>query len=329
MNKPLVNSGIVAVGALFSFLVFTDVSESRQQSNPESTLHIAHEHIESGNIGKAVSLLEELSADGHSAADITLGVIFESEQHGGRDFTSASRMYNTAAEAGNALGYYHLGKILNRRDNPERDEIKAYDAMKLAADSEIALAQYELAKMIASGLGGSSMKGWEKTYFSRAAKQGFPLASLELAMLFHENSIERKRFLLEAAAGNIPEAMYQLYHYFRKCAYTKCRDDDWEDIEEREAKNMMMYWLQEAASHGHEAARKDLNYRNENLLNGTGDIEAKDIIAGVLILGALLSVVSDGGSSSDQGSWERQQAKNRNAINRDLGVAWATIGTDW
>ncbi|ODQ56153.1 HCP-like protein [Saitoella complicata NRRL Y-17804] len=194
----------------------------RSANTPEATIFISRSILRSPTATKeeteeAIATLSKLAQQKHPDAAVILGGVLQS--HG--DLTKASALYKIGAEAGNAEGWLGLGRI--QRANGNHDD--ALSAFRKAADMNHPYGHFMLAIADPSApesmthLEAAATKGIPEAahnlgerhrlqgnralaqeWYEVAARAGFQISMVNLAMMLKDNGEGKKASVWLAAA---------------------------------------------------------------------------------------------------------------------------------
>jgi uncharacterized protein len=136
----------------------------------------------SQQLPEAVSAYRKAADKGSTSAMVDLGLLYAAGSGVPRDEAQARKLFERAAEAGNARAVANLATLSDRGGAPS-DPAKARAMLAKAAEANSAEAQYQLALMMAEGVGGPQDDVGARTMFEKAAAQDHP-GALEWAGSF-------------------------------------------------------------------------------------------------------------------------------------------------
>jgi uncharacterized protein len=122
---------------------------------------------------EAIAAYRRAADKGSSSAMVELGVLLGTGTGVARDEAQARKLFERAAEAGNARGVSNLAALGGGKPS---DPLKARELLSKAAETNSAEAQYQLGLMLADGTGGSKDDAGARALFEKAAEQGHPAA---------------------------------------------------------------------------------------------------------------------------------------------------------
>jgi TPR repeat protein len=127
-------------------------------------------------IPEAIAAYRKAADKGSSSAMVELGVLLGTGTGVAKDEAQARKLFERAAEAGNARGVSNLAAL---GGGVSSDPVKTRALLSKAAETNSAEAQYQLGLMLAEGSGGPKDDVGARTLFEKAAEQGHP-AALEM-----------------------------------------------------------------------------------------------------------------------------------------------------
>jgi uncharacterized protein len=122
---------------------------------------------------EAIAAYRKAADKGSTSAMVELGVLLGTGTGAAKDEAQASKLFERAAEAGNARGVSNLAALGGGKPS---DPVKARELLSKAAEANSAEAQYQLGLMLADGTGGPKDDAGARTLFEKAAEQGHPAA---------------------------------------------------------------------------------------------------------------------------------------------------------
>ncbi len=122
---------------------------------------------------EAISAYRKAADKGSTAAMVELGVLLATGSGVARDQAQARKLFERAAEGGNARGVTNLA-ALSDSGGATSDPVKARALLSRAAETNSTEAQYQLGLMTADGIGGPKDDIAARALFERAAAQGHP-----------------------------------------------------------------------------------------------------------------------------------------------------------
>ena len=122
---------------------------------------------------EAIAAYRKAADKGSSSAMVELGVLFGTGTGVAKDEAQARKLFERAAESGNARGVSNLAAL---GGGAPADPVKARALLSKAAETNSAEAQYQLGLMLAAGTGGPKDDVGARALFEKAAEQGHPAA---------------------------------------------------------------------------------------------------------------------------------------------------------
>jgi TPR repeat protein len=124
-------------------------------------------------MAEAMSAWRKAADKGSTSAMVELGVILGTGNGVAKDPAEARKLFERAAQAGNARGVTNLAALSG---GAASDPVKARALLSKAAETNSAEAQYQLGLMTAEGIGGPKDDVAARDLFEKAAAQGHPAA---------------------------------------------------------------------------------------------------------------------------------------------------------
>jgi TPR repeat protein len=121
---------------------------------------------------EAISAYRKAADKGSTSAMVELGVLLATGSGVPKDEAQARKLFERAAEAGNARGVTNLAALPSAGGAPS-DPVKARSLLSRAAETSTE-AQYQLGLMTAEGIGGPQDDVAARALFEKAAAQGHP-----------------------------------------------------------------------------------------------------------------------------------------------------------
>ena len=122
---------------------------------------------------EAIAAYRKAADKGSTSAMVELGVLLGTGTGVARDEAQARKLFERAAESGNARGVSNLAAL---GGGAPSDPVKARALLTKAAETNSAEAQYQLGLMLAEGAGGPKDDAGARALFEKAAEQGHPAA---------------------------------------------------------------------------------------------------------------------------------------------------------
>jgi len=162
-------------------------SESTAEANYQRAVQLATPNNSTRDDTEAVRLFRTAAEQGHSGAQVWLGVMYQNGRGGlAKNDAEAVRLYRLAANQGNATGQNNLGAMYqNGLGGLATDVSEAVRLYRLSANQGYALAQNNLGFMYRNGLGGLAKDDAEAVRLYRlAANQGNAQAQSNLGFMY-------------------------------------------------------------------------------------------------------------------------------------------------
>ena len=151
---------------------------------------------------EAIATYRKAADKGSTSAMVELGVLLGTGTGVTKDDTQARKLFERAAEAGNARGVSNLAALGGGKPS---DPVKARELLSKAAETNSAEAQYQLGLMLADGTGGPKDDAGARALFEKAAEQG------------HAAALERMGEFAKSGRGG-PQDTAAAKSYFEKAA---------------------------------------------------------------------------------------------------------------
>jgi TPR repeat protein len=155
---------------------------------------------------EAMSAWRKAADKGSTSAMVELGVMLSTGNGVAKDPAEARKLFERAAEAGNARGVTNLAALSG---GPASDPVKARALLSKSAETNSAEAQYQLGLMMAEGVGGPKDDVAARALFEKAAAQGHPAAMERLGAFSQsgrggpqDSSAAKSYYEKAAALGN-------------------------------------------------------------------------------------------------------------------------------
>jgi uncharacterized protein len=121
---------------------------------------------------EAIAVWRKAADKGSTSAMVELGVLYGTGSGVAQDEAQARKLFERAAEAGNARGVTNLAALSGGAGAPQ-DPARARALLAKAAETN-AEAQYQLGLMLADGAGGAKDDAGARALFEKAAAQNHP-----------------------------------------------------------------------------------------------------------------------------------------------------------
>jgi len=155
-------------------------------------------------LSEAVSAYRKAADRGSTSAMVELGVLLATGSGVAKDPAQARKLFERAAEAGNARAVTNLAALSNSGGVPA-DPVRARALLAKAAETNSAEAQYQLGLMTADGIGGPKDDVAARALFEKAAAQG------------HAGALERMGAFAQSGRGG-PQDSSAAKAYYEKAA---------------------------------------------------------------------------------------------------------------
>ena len=123
---------------------------------------------------EALAAYRKAADKGSTSAMVELGVLLGTGSGVAKDEAQARKLFERAAEAGNARGVSNLAAL---GGGAPSDPAKARALLTKAVETNSPEAQYQLGLMLAEGAGGPKDDAGARALFEKAAEQGHPAAT--------------------------------------------------------------------------------------------------------------------------------------------------------
>jgi TPR repeat protein len=153
---------------------------------------------------EAIGAYRKAADKGSTSAMVELGVLLATGSGGPKDEAQARKLFERAAEAGNARGVSNLAALSTGGAAPT-DPVKARALLSRGAETNSPEAQYQLGVMTADGVGGSKDDVAARALFEKAAAQG------------HAGALERMGAFAQEGRGG-PQDTGAAKAYYAKAA---------------------------------------------------------------------------------------------------------------
>lgn len=165
---------------------------------------------------RALEILKPLAEEGHSQAQITLGLMYDYGQGVEKDSAESIKWYRMAAEQGVPLVQHDIGVKYFQGQGVEQNYTEAAKWWEMSANAGIADSQFNLGLMYYRGIG--IPKDYIKAgkLFDAAAEQGHGNAQYSLAVMYAFGQSKNKdyatalKWFNKAAEQNVAQAQFNL-----------------------------------------------------------------------------------------------------------------------
>jgi uncharacterized protein len=142
------------------------------------------------------------------------------------DYATAARVFQQAAEQGNAEAQYHLARMYARGEGVPQDSAEVVKRLRLAAEQGDAQVQYNLGNLLgflfANGLGVARNDAEAVKWYRLAAARGNAQAQTNLGRIYYQGQgvgrdyTEAAKWYRLAAEQRYPEAQFSLGRMYAK-----------------------------------------------------------------------------------------------------------------
>jgi len=134
-----------------------------------------------------IKSLQQEASQNNIQAQITLGNMYETGQNIPKDYKKALEWYTKAANQGNALAQFYVGRrYADGALNIPKDYKKALEWYTKAANQGNAQAQLNIGIMYQDGLGVPKDVRKSLEWYTKAANQGNALAQLNIGIIYKD-----------------------------------------------------------------------------------------------------------------------------------------------
>lgn len=155
---------------------------------------------------KAFESFQKAATQGHTQAQIKLGLMYEQGEGAPKDAFKALEWYQKAAALGNIDAQKHLGWIYSRGNGVPKDLTKAFEWYQKAAEQGDAGAQFNLGSMYDQGDGVPKDAAKAVEWFQKAAAQGDADAQYNLGAMYANGEGVARNWVLAYAWCNLASA---------------------------------------------------------------------------------------------------------------------------
>jgi TPR repeat protein len=156
-------------------------------------------------MAEAIGTWRKAADKGSTSAMVELGVMLATGAGVSRNEDEARRLFERAAEAGNARGVSNLA-ALSKDGGAPADPVRSRALLAKAVQTNSAEAQYQLGMMTAEGIGGPKDDVAARALFERAAAQG------------HAGALERMGAFAQSGRGGPQDANAAKAYYEQAAA---------------------------------------------------------------------------------------------------------------
>jgi TPR repeat protein len=201
---------------------------------------------------RALEILKPLAEEGHSQAQITLGLMYDYGHGVEKNSSESMKWYRMAAEQGVPLVQHDIGVKYFQGQSVEQNYIEAAKWWEMSAKAGIADSQFNLGLMYYRGIGIPKNYVKAAKLFDAAAAQGHGNAQYSLAVMYAFGQSKEKNYATalkwfnKAAEQNVAQAQFNL-GVFHENGYGVSKDI-----------NKAKEWYQRAADQGLQEAVEKL-----------------------------------------------------------------------
>jgi len=175
-DKPADVKGVAAV-APSDIATAIKFCRTASASSRRALYQLGRAYAANKQMPEAIAAYRKAADKGNSSAMVELGVMFGTGAGVPKDQAQARKLFERAAEAGNARGVTNLAALSGGAPS---DPIKARVLLAKAAETNSAEAQYQLGLMTADGVGGPKDDVAARALFEKAAAQGHAGAMVQM-----------------------------------------------------------------------------------------------------------------------------------------------------
>jgi len=165
---------------------------------------------------RALRILMPLAKEGHTQAQITLGLMYDHDQSVEKDPSEAIKWFRMAADQGVPLVQHDIGVKYFQGQGVEQNYLEATRWWELSASAGIADSQFNLGLMHYRGIGIPKNYVKAAKLFEAAAEQGHGNAQYSLAVMYAFGQSKKKNYdtaikwFGKSAEQNIAQAQFNL-----------------------------------------------------------------------------------------------------------------------
>jgi uncharacterized protein len=171
-DKPADVKGVAAIAAsdVATAIKFCRVASAGSR---RALYELGRAYAANQQLPEAISTYRKAVDKGSTSAMVELGVLFATGAGVPKDEPQARKLFERAAEAGNARGVTNLAALSGGAGAPS-DPVRSRALLAKAAETNSSEAQYQLGLMTAEGIGGPKDDVAARLLFEKAAAQGHP-----------------------------------------------------------------------------------------------------------------------------------------------------------
>ena len=168
-EKPADVKGIPAIAAS-DVTVAIKFCKIASAASRRALYQLGRAYAANQQMPEAISTYRKAADKGSTAAMVELGVLFATGSGVAKDPAQARKLFERAAEAGNARGVTNLAALSGGGSTPA-DPVKTRALLSTGAEANSAEAQFQLGLMAANGTGGPQDDAAARALFEKAAAQ--------------------------------------------------------------------------------------------------------------------------------------------------------------
>ena len=161
----------------------SDSKEIEVLKVPQADGGVPYSPLETGDT-EGLERLTKLAKDGDAQARFALGVFYEHEEN----YEEAKFWYTLAVEKEVIAAHANLGRMYAEGLGIERDDERAAELFRWAADKGDATSQYNLGRMYQEGAGVTQSETESISWLEQSAAQGFADAQNHLGTIYNNRS---------------------------------------------------------------------------------------------------------------------------------------------
>jgi uncharacterized protein len=171
-DKPADIKGVaeIAVSDIATAIKFCRIASATSR---RALYDLGRAYAANQQLPEAISAYRKAADKGSTSAMVELGVLLATGSGVAKDQAQARKLFERAAEAGDARGVTNLAAVSDSGGTPS-DPVRTRALLSKAAETNSAEAQYQLGLMTADGVGGPKDDVASRELFEKAATQGHP-----------------------------------------------------------------------------------------------------------------------------------------------------------
>lgn len=180
----------------------------------------AYEAAQAGDYKRAIALWKPLAEEGDTAAQYTLGWMFESGQGIEQNYQQAAIWYAKAATQGYVAAQFVLATMYSKGTGVALDNVQAVNWFIKAANQGDAIAQFRLGIHFQKGLGVKQNDKESLAWYTKAALQGHITSQINLGKIYQSGRGIKQdykkaiKWYEKAATQNNALGQYYLAHMY-------------------------------------------------------------------------------------------------------------------